>query len=30
MKEDGLIDKEGEVTNKGVKLSSLALYVEEL
>jgi len=30
LKEEGLINKEGEITNKGLKLSSLVLYTEEL
>jgi Mg-chelatase subunit ChlD len=30
LKEEGLVNKEGEITNKGLKLSSLVLYTEEL
>lgn len=30
LKDEGLINKEGEITNKGLKLSSLILYTEEL
>jgi Mg-chelatase subunit ChlD len=30
LKEDGLVNKEGEITNKGLKLSSLVMYTEEL
>jgi Mg-chelatase subunit ChlD len=30
LKDEGLINKEGEITNRGLKLSSLVLYTEEL